>query len=66
MERNWEKEIGMKEGKKTAKIRFFRLLKEITLWDRYQIKKQGIYFKPQTANNVAANSKLHNLQDKQL
>jgi len=24
----------MKEGKKTAKIKFFRLLKEITLWDR--------------------------------
>jgi hypothetical protein len=34
MERNWEKEIGVKEGKKTAKIQFFRLLNEITLWDR--------------------------------
>lgn len=52
---NWNE-----RGKENCKDSIFQIAKGNYFYETgNKIKKQGINFKPQTANNVAANSKLH-------
>jgi hypothetical protein len=54
-----KKNLAWKRGKKLHRFNSLDCYRKLLYEPGNKIKKQGIYFKPQTAKNVAANCKLH-------